>query len=272
VIPGRDLATLERQNYYYILFSSPLSAFTYQTRATKISRIVQAKTPRGPASPLAPGPGEFIDGEDVHDMMQSYTLTPPLQQISLRQLAPPLSTVAEQIARCHGYADLVERPNRSPFEVLLRFEGVNPSFTLLNSIIKRVEYTIGVPWTGEALESYTLTKWEHTGEVQSPLSHVRSKDNVLPDNEEPAKDEDGEVDSERKHDIVPRNDYERAEEERIAERARRRPATSFIVGLETQAEASAFARYWHKRVLTKGTIKNGGQEEAAPIVSAEVLW
>lgn len=121
------------------------------------------------------------------------------------------------------------------------------------------------------LESYTLAKWEHSGEVQSPLSHIR-KGSVLPDNEEPVKDEDGEAESERKYDIAPRNDYERDEEQRIAGRSRRTPAASFIVGLETQAEASAFARYWHKRVLMEGTIKNGGHEEAAPIVSAEVLW
>ncbi|GAB7339454.1 hypothetical protein MBLNU457_6083t1 [Dothideomycetes sp. NU457] len=272
VIPGRDLATLERQNYYYILFSSPLSAFTYQSRATKISRLVQSRTPKGPASPLGPGPGELVDGEDVHDLMQSYTLTPPSQQISLRQLAPPLSTIAEQISRCHGYADLVERPNRSPFEVLLRFEGVNPGHTLLNSIIKRAEYKRGIPWTGEVLESYTLTKWEHSGEVQSPLSHVRSKGYVLPDNEDPVKDEEGEAEGERKYDMVPRNDYERDEEERIAQRARRTPASSFIVGLQTQAEASAFARYWHKRVLMEGTIRNGSHQETAPMVSAEVLW
>lgn len=221
---------------------------------------------------MGPGPGELVDGEDVHDLMQSYTLTPPSQQISLRQLAPPLSTVAEQIARCHGYADLVERPNRSPVEVLLRFEGVNPGHTMLNMMIKRAERKRGLPWTGEAHESYKLAKWEHTGEVQSPLSHVRSKGYVLPDNEDAVKDEEGEAKSERKYDIVPRNEYERAEEERISERSRRKPASSFIVGLETQAEASAFVRYWHKRVLMDGTIKNGGSSDAAPIVSAEVLW
>jgi len=272
VIPGRNIATLERQNYYYILFSSSLSAFTYQTRATKISRLVQSKTPKSAGSARAPGPGILVDGEDLYDLMQSYTLTPPSQQISLRQLAPPLSPIAEQIASYHGYADLVERPDKSPVEVLLRFEGVNPGLTLLNSIIKRAEYTRGIPWTGEVLESYTLTKWEHSGEVRSPLSRTDSKDGVVLDNGEHFEGDEANVEDERTRNMTPRNEYERDEEERIAERARRQPAASFIVGLETQAEASAFARYWHKRVLMDGTIKNGGHEEAAPIVNAEVLW
>ena len=72
--------------------------------------------------------------------------------------------------------------------------------------------------------------------------------------------------------MKPRNEYERNEEQRLATRARRQPPASFIVGLQSEVDSTAFARYWHKRVLTEGTIRNGNVEEAAPVVNAEVLW
>lgn len=54
VVPGRDIKTLERLNYYYLIFSSALSAFAYQGHAIRLHRLVTQQTPQSILSPIAP--------------------------------------------------------------------------------------------------------------------------------------------------------------------------------------------------------------------------
>jgi hypothetical protein len=125
VIPGRNLATLEQENYYYLVFSSPLSAFVYQGHATRISRLAAEQTPDSLHTALAPTPGYMLNGIDVYAAIQAYTLTSSTQTLNLRQLKPPLSPLLSSVSESdlgrpttphlpHQVHRVRERPRESP--------------------------------------------------------------------------------------------------------------------------------------------------------------
>ena len=269
VIPGRDMTTLEKLGYYYLLFKSPISAFIYQGQATRISKLVKMYTPSSLASQMPPPPGYLSEGEDIHELMQSYALTPPRQNISIRQLAPPLTPVIEHIVRSQGYPHIVNRPERAPAEVLMRLDGPQMTVFTMKDSFNKAERARGVPWVGGEYGNLKITKWEPIIEHISPLSPDK-----LPKKAGWDEWAEGDVavtgarngpDSER-----PTSDEEIKEEARLRDRVQRKDVPRYILGFANDAEASIFVRFWHRRPF--GEHLNHEHGELAATIHAEILW
>ncbi|KAI9736275.1 MAG: hypothetical protein M1834_001161 [Cirrosporium novae-zelandiae] len=84
VIPARDISTLATRGWYYLVFPTKEAASIYQERLEHLYSLAKRFTPTSLYSPIPPAPGEMIDGEDVHALLQTYSLSPPSQSLSIR--------------------------------------------------------------------------------------------------------------------------------------------------------------------------------------------
>lgn len=276
VIPGRDTSTLERQNFYFILFSAPVSAFAYQTHVTRLHKLAQSQTPTSLLSPVPPPPGYLVGGEDIDNMIQSYSLVPLSQAITIRQLSPPLTPSVYQIVNHKGYPNLLLRPKRSPVEVMLRLEGPQLAISHIRSALSKTARDRGMPWTGKDNSEMKISKWEIRGTNISPMSNREFK--VLKERrseatEKSATSPPGEQEYEDKYEDTYEDDQEDGDEDGDVEvhRKRRQPAPGYIIGFDTESEAQTFVAYWHRRAMGLADFyyENG---DVAPLVNAEILW
>lgn len=254
VVPGRDLETGEQTNYYYLLFSSPISAFMYQRHATRIHRLVAAHTPASVLSAIPPPPGLMIDGMDAHAAMRSFSLVPPTQSIDLRQLNPPLPSVLEQIIRNKGYAAITARKGRSPYEARLTFEGPQLHMSAVKHVLVTSAKDRGLSWSGGESLAPTLTKWE---------PHWKNYDHREHDPNDPPIGKRTEV-----QDHEPRSAPERDQQKK------RTPLLVYIAGFQTERAMQSFVHYWHRRPMEVQSSQWNSIEAAdlPPIANVEVLW
>lgn len=271
------MRTLERLNHYYLLFKSPVSAFTYQGRVTRIYDLVSMHTPKDMESPIPPPPGYVTYGEDVHEQVNSYALTPPSQKPSLRQLAPPLTPMIEQLIKHRGYPDIVQRPGRAIAEVLLRLEGPQVRLHDMRMAFIRSEGERALPWTGDRIGAFNIDVWEPKEYKESTMSsrpigksrleEWSSQHSMLGPSEPEKESEDVESSS------IPSDPYkkDRGVPERTKEQARWKPTPSYIIGFDTAEQAYAFVRYWHRRPLNMRD-KDHFNGDLPPIINAEILW
>lgn len=263
-MPGRDTSTLERQNFYFILFKSPVSAFSYQTHVTRLHKLAQGQTPSSLSSPIPPPPGYMMGGEDLDSMIQSYSLLSLSQDMNIRQLSPPLAPSMQQIVNHRGYPNLVDRPNKSPFEVLLRLDGPQLAIPHIRIALAKAARDRAMPWTGKETSRIRIMRWDTRGTNVSPMSpreiDVEHKDDIG------ARDRTGSLFGSE----LPGEIHE-GEADRDRERKRRLAAARYILGFDTDIEAQAFVRFWHGRPLelVDTTCYDG---DIAPVVNAEVLW
>ncbi|KAL1303369.1 hypothetical protein AAFC00_006766 [Neodothiora populina] len=252
VIPGRRTSTLERDNFYYILFKSPVSAFSYQVHVTRLHRLAQSQTPTSLTSPIPPPPGYTVNGENIEAMIQSYSLLPLSQEMDIRQLARPLRPSMQQIVNNLGYPHLVNRPTRMPAEVLLHLEGKEIPMPQIRYAFGKAARFRGLPWTGDDRLIY-LEKWDGGAKDISPMGSRGFKFDVA--HEEIA----GPSDEESTTSLV-----------EPSRRKFRGALQRYIVGFDNQAEAETFVRHWHMQpLLGLDHMLNG---DSAPIVNVEVLW
>ncbi|KAF2723166.1 hypothetical protein K431DRAFT_283328 [Polychaeton citri CBS 116435] len=254
VVAGRDLADLSHQNYYFLLFSSVLSAFTYQGHVTAIHRLVSSHMPSSLFSPLPPGPGQIVDGLDAHAAIEAYSLTSPLQPLHLRQLKPPLSPLVQSIVRNHGYAALVNRIDRMPFEVRLTLQGPQLSVFTVRRILEHSGRDRGLSWSGGDEAQMRVSKWEPHRSI-SPMDESAYS---------------------RYNDITALDEEQQIQADAYKEKASRRSHPPvYIVGFEDQRAMHSFVHYWHKRPLCHENVhpvNEDAGDEPPPIADVEVLW
>lgn len=259
VIPGRNLATLAQENFYYLLFSSPLSAFVYQGHATRISRLAISATPNSLHNALAPGPGYIVNGMDAHAAVQAYTLTPPMREPRLRQLKPPLSPLVDSIVSNGGYSAIVNRPDKMPYEVRLTLEGPQIPMSRVRSVLHASGRDRALEWSGGHEANLKITKYE-------PQSTAF-------DQEDPPRDP-----SERTEHTQLQWDMNRA---RISSRTspddettqrRRKAAPVYIIGFHTELAAQSFIRHWHRRPMSLGREEEDEEGDLPPVANVELLW
>ncbi|KAL8678523.1 MAG: hypothetical protein Q9186_005131 [Xanthomendoza sp. 1 TL-2023] len=96
VIPGRDTTTFQQTNSYFLLFPNPAYARTYQNYVTKLHRMAQTHTPTSLQSPLPPPSGTILEGEDLHTLLQEYSLCASSQRISILSMFAPFGATNTQ--------------------------------------------------------------------------------------------------------------------------------------------------------------------------------
>lgn len=263
VIPGRDLETLDQTGYYYLLFSSPLSAFTYQAHATRIHRMVAAHTPASILSAIPPPPGYMIEGMDAHAAIECFTLTPPTQSLDLRQLRPPLSPMVDSLVRHGGYVALTKRNDRMPHEARITLEGPQLHKSAIRHILLASASHRGLNWSGGDDLAPRLTKWEPPPmhEVPSPSRKSSDAERHIQAQETRSEFEwsdSGEIDKSQ-------DDLQK----------KRTPLVVYIAGFRTERAMQSFVHFWHRRPMEWETVKTRQgveEEDLPPIANVEVLW
>ncbi|USW55697.1 hypothetical protein Slin15195_G090160 [Septoria linicola] len=262
VVPGRNMDTLEQQNVYYILFTSQLSAHTYQWHVTRIHKLAALHTPTSNTSPIPPPPGYMIEGLDAHAAIQAYALVPPSQRLELRQLNRPFPPLVQSIVKFEGYRSIVQRPDKLPFEVRLTMEGPQLQANTIRHIMLETGKQRNLSWSGGDKYNMQITKWE-------PVVAPKARDI----SEFAAKNAPG-IRDERASDLSGRqlSNAQAASEERGA-RLHRTPPHVFILGFYTEIAAQSFITYWHKRSLElPGKEVAETDDDLPPIAHVEMLW
>ena len=289
VIPGRNLATLEQQNYYYLLFSSALSAFAYQGHVTRIHRTAASHSPTSLTGPLPPPPGWMVDGLDAHDAINAYTLTSPAQNLSIRQLKPPLSPLLASIVQHQGWATLVNRPDKQPYELRLTLEGPQLQLSKIRHILYESGRDRALSWSGsESSNVPTITRWDPSAFLSqsSELPKDTTKESI-------ARVDRRSEDEQLRRDVAKLQarygGSEGAEGNGGTKGTKRRlPGGVYILGFQTESAAQSFRAFWHGRAMewkkiegrsqaqgTNGLDESGNDaqaEEAPPTARVEVLW
>ncbi|KAK5118088.1 hypothetical protein LTR62_004134 [Meristemomyces frigidus] len=273
IIPGRNLATLEQENFYYLLFSSKLGAFTYQGHATRISRMAASHTSNSLTSPLPPPPGYMIDGMDAHEAIESFTLVPASQPLEMRQLQPPLSPLMESIVRHQGYGALVRRSDKMPFEVRLTLDGPQISSGSIRRILLAVAQDRALGWSGGVEMIPKITEWIPRATV-SPSDHHSRQARKLALANERTEEEQMELDLRRQErQLVREREGVDLTSDDVKQMLRRTPKVVYVVGFHTDLAAQHFVRHWHRKpMFWKQEQDREWEDDLPPVANAEILW
>lgn len=240
VIPGRDPQTLEHLGYYYILFSSNAAARAYQDEVVRRHILANKHTPSAIDSPLAPPPGFIKDGEDLHAVIESFTLIPASRpSINIRRVKKPYPPATMRIISEGGVPALVARQKECQNLVLLHISN-GSGYTYVSEVDVRRWLSVDAKRRG--------LSW---GLINGANNVVR-----LAGREEGDEDEDALTLREKEH---------------KAYRERRRLPPRFILSFEEADEAKRFVREWHRRHFTVDT-RQAGEGEPPLMIDAELLW
>ncbi|KAL8800287.1 MAG: hypothetical protein Q9182_005281 [Xanthomendoza sp. 2 TL-2023] len=154
VIPGRDATTFQQTNSYFLLFPNPAYARTYQNYVTKLHRIAQAHTPTSLQSPLPPPSGTILEGEDLHTLLQEYSLCPSSQRISIVSTFAPFGATFRRLIEYQGYPQLTVPVDRTGRAVLFWVEGHYPTTNAVKSAIDRDGRERGLQWATQVGNRY----------------------------------------------------------------------------------------------------------------------
>ena len=238
VIPGRDPVSLARRPFYWLLFSTHDAAVAYQANASRVHYLAARHTPSSVFSAVPPPPGALENGEDLHALIQSYTLYPPSLKLPLNMVLQPYEPLLRAVVEQGGYRPIVDGREEKLHKVLLWIEGQEPHpFTLYNSIQKDGGEK-GLIW-GIAGAQKGINRLADLTDIQkfSPPSS--------------GPDEQAEI----RQEII----------DRVYNR--------WIIEFETEPMARRFARAWHRRRLPIAGDKGGWKDDSTVrMCNTEVLW
>lgn len=262
VFPLRDPKTLERdrKDHYYLIFPSSLAARTYRDRAYRMYTLAKTYTPTSIESPLPPGPGTIVDGEDVYLAVKRFSLVPTTQIFHMLVMPKPYSAFVKGLIRRGGYAQLVGEsgvegqiyeyhggvPRKAgEGRVMLEFYGGDapgPTRTEIHEAIGIDGRTRGLAWRKGGIEAIRKIETEsfRLGEQEKFAEEGIGKD----------------------------KEGHREEKEGPKEGMHK-----WIVTFDDQVEAMRFARCWHHRkMLWKDPPVRGSGMEDQTMVKTELLW
>ncbi|KAI4749167.1 hypothetical protein E4T50_00505 [Aureobasidium sp. EXF-12298] len=265
VVPGRNTSTLERANFYFILFSSRPAMNSYRVHVQNLHSLASRHVQSSLTSPIPPPPGYYLDGHDVDALLQSYTLIPPSRSLQLLPLPMQVTPSVVDIIHNLGYPDIVKGPLREPYIVMIRLEGPQLPITMIKGVLSKVERERRIPWNREFGDLSYQTREPKSKNI-SPLdrksrldtSGRRNKNDWFNEIEEIA-----EMDAEVEED--------EPEDNPSGPRERRKARCSYLFGFDTEDAALTFVQYWHRRPLEM-TAMSYNSDDIAPVVDAELLW
>ncbi|MCJ1321688.1 hypothetical protein MMC15_007033 [Xylographa vitiligo] len=248
VIPSRDMSSLSPTSSYYLLFSNPAYARAYQNQVIDLHRMAQTYTPTSLDFPMPPLPGVLdTKGQDVHALLQDFTISPPSARMSLRVLIPPYHANLQRLLENEGYPQLVQPENKAGRAVLFWVDGHQPSALSLRTMLSKDGRDRGLQWG--PLRGH--------GEIEVLQVH--------------AEHNGGEIGEGDTADPGDRND--RSEWRDTELKPKRHGHQRWIISFEDEVEARRFVRVWHRRPypfpLQEETPSYG---EPYPLVHAEYMW
>jgi hypothetical protein len=274
VVPGRDLATLEQQNWYYLLFSHSLSAFTYQSHVSRIARLASEQTPSSLMSPIPAPPGLIIDGMDVQETLQTYALLPASQKLELRQLRPPLSPLVHDIIRHKGYSALTRRKDKMPYEVRLTLEGPQLNLAKIRHILLSTANHRSLAWSGGDELVPKISKWEPKAnlsphERETSLAMSKEYTSRLTEEELTAWKQKKRIREEGRE--TKAADVTMKEQRHVPTREL---APVYILGFYTELAAQQFVQHWRRRpmIIGRGEEEKEWEGDLPPVAIVELLW
>jgi hypothetical protein len=285
VIPGRDPATMEQSNFYYLLFSSQLSAFDYQGHATRVYRIVASHTPSSILSPIMPPPGVTARNMDANAAIQSFSLVAPNHPLDLRQLKPPLTPVMQAIVRNRGYPFFVARKDRMPYEARLTLDGPQVHESAIRHFFMKDGKQRGLSWSGDERANPVVTKWVHDERKHGHMSAMSRKRAAT---EWGMKHEDAEANREVQRQKTETTAHEIQQDHSVQHKSNdafesmdanceadgwvSKPRQAFIIGFATERAMQSFVHHWHRRRMETEGFEQDTRSDLPPIINVEALW
>ncbi|KEQ69077.1 hypothetical protein M436DRAFT_10903, partial [Aureobasidium namibiae CBS 147.97] len=284
VVPGRNTSTLERENFYFILFNSRSAMNAYRTHVMSLHSLASRHVQSSLTSPIPPPPGHHLEGQDIDAQLQTYTLVPPSRFLHLVPLPMQVSPSVVDIIHNQGYPDIVKGPLKEPYVVLVRLEGPQLPASLIRGVLMQVERARRVPWNREFRELSYRTREPKPKNI-SPLdrrSRLDKPEKKIQDNSKNdwfnELEEISELNNQFEED-EPEHESEHesgdgAEDRSSAPRERRdrsKAKLSHLFGFDTEDAALSFVQYWHRRRLEMIGM-NYDHDDLEPVVDAELLW
>ena len=249
MIITRDPDTNERLPCYILIFTSTTAAKQYQDRAFymnyRVKQYHRNFSSSSPSPEIMPPPG-YIDGnnDDMYNLLQRYTLTPPYQDIRLVAKIPPFTAPFQQMLEKTVSRKTALLNGQAPFEVRFYVDDADvlqPTLEDIQSLLRQDRNRRGAPW---ALAS----------KIRSEDGTENGNGNGKGSNEE----DDGE------------DDFQVKQKTRIKKGTRR-----FYLSFNEELEAKRFVRAWHRKPFPFVAREEGKTWELrgmAPKVNVEQLW
>ncbi|KAI0533387.1 hypothetical protein GGR58DRAFT_116350 [Xylaria digitata] len=273
VIQARNPDTLEPKGHYFILFDTYEAALAYKDRLEQLWKLGKTYVPGAHHArshmlqqPLPNGLRHTEQGEDVADLIRSFTLVPPSQRYHVQLSGMSQARVTELYVE-GGFVDRIATRAGSEFLVMIRLDGGRLTLSTLRHAIEDDGVRRNLPWRITDLDN---------GILPFGKSILKAKDQTLLDSRkgtfanknsaQGVKDTDDPYHSGASGNVI----YE-AEESSDGHRQYPR----FIIPFIDKAEAHRFVQNWHRREL-KLHLGGGGKGEPSweesRIINATVLW
>lgn len=279
VVPGRNTSTLERANFYFVLFSSRAAMNAYRTHVLSLHSLASRHVQSSLTSPIPPPPGHHLDGQDIDAQLQTYTLVPPSRYLHLLPLPMQVSPSIVDIIHNLGYPEIVKGPLKEPYVVMVRLEGPQLPTPIIKGVLIKAERNRRIPWNRE-FEELSHAIREPKPKNISPLdgrSRLDKPERKIHDNTKTDWFNELEEISELNNQFEDESDDgsgDDAEDRLSAPRERRvrsRGKLSHLFGFDTEDAALTFVQYWHRRRL-EATGMSYDSDDLEPVVDAELLW
>lgn len=181
-----------------------------------------------------PSPGTIRNGEDVHAIVQAFTLVPTSQtDVSIRMLKRPFVPAIARIINDGGYPAIANRQSKAENLVLLSVDQYRPTMQGVRDALAADGKVRGLPWKlcgneGEIVRLDTL-------KAEPGIQSLR------------AENHEGNFKIRR---IVP---------------------PKWLISFKDSQEAHRFVRSWHRHPfpMQRGRSIEG---EMPPVMNAEILW
>ena len=205
----------------------------------RLHRLAQTYSPRSLTSPVPLPPDLTATGEGSYGPVQSYTIIPPSQELSLRLVEQPFSPVMRRIVEQSGYDQLVREDPKRP-EVLIWIDGYELSTYKLRDVMSRDARDRGMNWgiigrTGSGSSIRTIS---------IPTDVARSDKSEFGGN---------------------------ALRERYGPPTCK-PKKKCIVAFRSDEDAQRFVVTWHRRDITALLGSDFHIYDDKPVVNAELIW
>ena len=203
---------------------------------------------------MAPPPGMLINGQNIHRLMQDFTLCPPGQEFHLRLVDKPYSAPIVKAIEDRSH------PRRSGRSVLFWLKWYPSTTTAIIEFLTQDGRIRGLPWGPmDGKGSVEKLKDENAPDGRGPWTM---------DEENEGQEGESEVDGER-------GELDDSEQGVASGKKEATRYPRWIISFENEDEARRFVRTWHQRPWPGNvgrddvTYRHG---DSSPLIQAEYLW